>query len=406
MKKILLGTTALVATGLTAGTASAAALKVDVNGYYTGLVAAVDSSWNATEDVQVKHEGEISVNGAVTLDNGMTAGVEINIEATNSASVPGIVNSPVLNGAVGTVDGVAGIDEAYAYLEGSFGRVQVGSEASAPFLMHFSAPYFVGSHGVDSPNFGYHANLVSTGPSVTSVVSVGGSARTATYITISGDNNKITYFSPRFSGVQLGISYTPDNMLNRDAGGQRGGRSNNFASPIANLGPLNFTDVIEVGANYTGTFQNVGIGASVGYAVADTASTPGGGSAGVQDPEAWSFGLQLTSGAFTLGGGYYMSENLASIVAAGAPDLEEKAYSVALQYETGPWTVGAGYFKSKNEVTPTVDDEYEVIEVGATYALGEGVDVFAVAEFYESSTTGVPLEAETDAFGLGIDLAF
>lgn len=404
MKKILLGTTALVATGLTAGAANAAALKVDVNGYYTGVIASVDSNVATIDDVQIKHEGEISVNGSVTLDNGMTAGVEINIEATNSTAVPGVVASALSSvGVPGSYDGFAGVDEAYAYLEGSFGRVQIGAEGSAPFLMHFSAPYFVGSHGVDSPNFGYN------------VATQGGSARTATYITMSGDNNKITYFSPRFSGVQLGISYTPDNQCNTDAGGQRGGQSNAFSNtgdcalsavvppPFANS--LNLEDIIEVGANYTGTYKDVGIGASIGYATAEyEVAVPA--ATRYSDPEAWSFGLQLTSGAFTLGGGYYMSENLGTAVAVGSGDLEEKAWSVALQYETGPWTVGAGYFTSENETGATTEHEYEVIEVGATYSLGEGVDVFAVAEFYEDDANTVAGDSETDAIGVGIDLAF
>ncbi|MGB0921428.1 MAG: porin [Alphaproteobacteria bacterium] len=424
MKKILLGTTALVATGLTAGAANAAALKVDVNGYYTGVVAAVDTDVSVplasfsgdplnTDDVQVSHEGEISINGSVTLDNGLTAGVEINIEATNDASGFGTSG----------IDGVAGIDEAYAYLEGSFGRVQIGSEGSAPFLMHFSAPYFVGSHGVDSPNF-LHANTgtffgAPTASNITPALSFARitRARTSTYITLSGDNNKVTYFSPRFSGVQLGVSYTPDNLGNRDVGGQFGGVSNAFGNTSGQTGAANLENILEVGANYTGTFSNVGVGASIGYAQADTEDAPGGGSAGVKDPEVWSFGLQLTSGAFTLGGGYYMSENLATVVPSGAADLEEKAWSVALQYETGPWTVGAGYFESESETGAATKDEYDVIEVGATYALGDGVDVFAVAEFYETQgdtavtnlgalTAGNLYSIETDAVAVGIDLAF
>ncbi len=408
MKKILLGTTALVATGLTAGAANAAALKVDVNGYYTGVAGMVDtggsfrvttaptatpSSVSVTssgtvfgtspDDVVVKQEGEISFNGSVTLDNGMTAGVEVNLEATN--------------GAGGT------IDESYAYLEGSFGRIQIGAEGSAPFLMHFSAPYFVGSHGVDSPNFSYDPASAS---------------RTTTYITLSGDNNKVTYFTPRFSGIQLGISYTPDNLGNLDTGGQAGGTSNAFGNTLgASSG--NLEDIIEVGANYTGTFKEVGVGASIGYATAENEVS------GFKDPEVWSFGLQLTSGAFTLGGGYYMSDDLVAAIPSGAPiELEEKAYSVALQYATGPWTVGAGYLKSETEgsisAAPAIvgsgEAQYEVIEVGATYSLGEGVDVFAVAEFYRnevganavdgSKIINVQGNNDTDAVGVGIDLAF
>lgn len=406
MKKVLLGTTALVAAGLTAGAANAApALKVDVNGYYTGVIASVDSDIASVDDVQIKHEGEISINGSATLDNGMTAGVVINLEATNDVNARGIAGIASVSGIpnVGNVDGFAGIDEAYAYLEGSFGRVQIGAEGSAPFLMHQTAPYFVGSHGVDSPNFGYHSGTQ------------GSSARTATYITLSGDNNKVTYFTPSFSGIQLGISYTPDNNCAVDMGGQGGGVSNNFINTgdcIAYGGPItggvNLEDIVEIGGSYTGTINNVGVNASIGYATADFEVPTGGGTA-FNDPTVWSFGLQLNSGAFTLGGGYYMSEGLGTPTPTGTADLEEKAWSVALQYVTGPWTLGAGYFSSENELSSTMDDELKVIEVGGTYSLGEGVDVFAVVENYESDTTGTgsPVgDSETTAVGLGIDLAF
>lgn len=411
MKKVLLGTTALVAAGLTAGAANAApALKVDVNGYYTGVIASVDSDVASVDDVQIKHEGEISINGSATLDNGMTAGVVINLEATNDvsgggalgAATGGVAPNPFPN--VGNVDGFAGIDEAYAYLEGSFGRVQIGSEASAPFLMHQTAPYFVGSHGVDSPNFSYQTLALS------GVNAQGGSARTSTYLTLSGDNNKVTYFTPSFSGIQLGISYTPDNNCNIDTGGQAGGVSNNFLNTgdcLAGSVPaaVNLEDVIEIGGTYTGTINNVGVNASIGYATADV-EIPVGSGASFNDPEAWSFGLQLNSGAFTLGGGYYMSENLGTTTATGAADREEKAWSVALQYVTGPWTVGAGYFSSENELSATSEDELKVIEVGGTYSLAEGVDVFAVVENYESDNNTVAGDVETTAVGLGIDLAF
>lgn len=377
MKKILLGTTALAAAGLVAPAALAEeGLTVGINGYYTAEVAIVDSNDQQVfgveeDDVQVKHEGEISINGAVTLDNGITAGVEVNIEATNAAG--------------GT------IDEAYAYLEGSFGRIQVGEEASAAFLMHYSAPYFVGSHGVDSPNFS-NTNRVSaamvgtaTAPYVT--------ARTATYITLTGDTNKVTYFTPRFSGFQLGVSYTPES-LTADVGGQGSVGGSRAFGLLGNTGFV--SDTIEVGANYTGKVGEAEVGVSAGYARSDSDVV------GLSDPEAWSFGANVVLGAFTLGGAYYMSDDMKVDVGA-LTTTEEDAYSVGLQYVTGPWTVGAGYFRSEIDTTG-MDIDYTNYEVGGTYALGKGVSVYGVVDIYRDEYGATDLDTEAVAFG--IDLAF
>lgn len=363
MKKILLGTTALAAAGLVAPAALAEeGLTVGINGYYTGEVAIVDTNDSQVfgveeDDVQVKHEGEISINGAVTLDNGITAGVEVNIEATNFA------------GGFGTQ-----IDEAYAFVEGSFGRVQVGEEASAAFLMHYSAPYFVASHGVDSPNFA-NTNRIT-------------SARTATYITISGDTNKVTYFTPRFSGFQLGVSYTPETLFG-DVGGQGSAGGSRAFGLVGNPG-VGFEDTIEIGANYTGKIGEAEVGVSAGYATADA------NAAGASDPDAWSVGANVTLGAFSIGGGYYSSEDLNI--------ADEDAFSVAVQYVTGPWTLGAGYFQSELDFVGN-DPTYQTYEVGAQYALGKGVSVYGVVDIYrDEPAVGTELESDTVAFG--IDLAF
>jgi hypothetical protein len=96
----------------------------------------------------------------------------------------------------------------YVYFEGDFGRVNVGAESAAPYLMAYAAP-FVGL-GVNSPNFLLFAQQ--------------GGAPTYSYLIGSGDANKLTYFTPRISGFQFGISYTP----NVDAPGGARGRSANL----------------------------------------------------------------------------------------------------------------------------------------------------------------------------------
>ncbi|MEN8723646.1 MAG: porin [Alphaproteobacteria bacterium] len=379
MKKILLGTTAMMTAGLVATGAQAAEWEVGLSGYYTGMAVFADEDPTPNpdiEDVQFKQEGELAIDPSIMLDNGLKIGASFNLELTNND---------------GTKNGGNTFDETFLYVEGSFGRVELGENGSAPFQMHISAPYFVGSHGVDSPNF-QHARRI-------------GAARTSSYITISGDTAKLTYFSPNFSGFQLGVSYTPE-RLNGDVGGQATG-SKGAAFGLIQSAVDHFEDTIEIGATYAGEFEGVSVGVSGGYATADV--TDGSG-AGLDDPEAWSAGLSLGAAGFTLAGGYYSSDDLIGFAAANT-DNEEKAYSVGLQYETGPWRVGVAYFNAERDfsgVAGSVNAEFEVVELGVNKNLGSGVDVFAVVELYEDDANGSAAgqERETDAFGIGLDLAF
>ena len=383
MKKVLLGTTALVTAGLVSAGAAAEGegLTLSVNGYYQAVVSTV---WTNADDyffgpgepdtVQVRHEGELSFNGAYVMDNGMTAGVEINLEATNGA------------GSGMDFD----IDEAYAFLEGSFGRIQIGEEAGAAYLMHYTSPYFVGAFGVDSPNFSSRTTGV-----------IGVYPRTATYITLSGDTNKVTYFTPRVMGIQLGVSYTPQSIPG-DVGGQNSaGASQAFGNTTKNSDV--FDNIIDVGLNYSGMVtETVELGISAGLSTAD--------GNGVDDPLAISGGINVGFGGFLLGGGVYWSDD---VVAEG---VEELAYTAALQYATGPWTFGAGFLRSKIEedlpffvnfpFSIADGNKYTVVEAGVQYALGNGVSVFGVFDHYRDHREITDFTIKTNAVSAGIDLAF
>lgn len=403
MKKLLLGTTAIMTAGLIASGANAAGINLSVNGYYTAAIGTVDFDQGAgpgiifpvtteEDDVVFQHEGELSFNGSVTLENGLTVGGEANLEVVNN-------NRTTL----GPDDGQ--FDEVFAYIEGSFGRVEVGETGSAAFQMHITAPYFVSSHGVDSPNISWNFGLTS---------------RTSSAITVTGDTMKVTYFSPVIAGAQFGITYTPESQIIGDIGGQ-------VTKPVvvgtgtgAGLKFESFLqEVVELGATYSTEVEGVAVAASVGYArgewdfaalnalIGPLPPLPGSVLA-ADDLETFSAGLSLTSGPLTVSGGYFKGDN------NFLPTVAEEAYSIGVQYVTGPWTAGVAYFKSESDANAspfgvpftTLETEYSVTEIGATYALGAGVDLFGVIEMYNNDVNLPDSETDTDAFVLGVDLSF
>ncbi|PKQ06726.1 MAG: hypothetical protein CVT72_05705, partial [Alphaproteobacteria bacterium HGW-Alphaproteobacteria-11] len=145
MKKILLGTTALVSAGLIAGPALASdPLTVTVGGTVTAGFYVIDGDNTAAgasvNDTAVKLVARnIDINAEGTLDNGMVAGVLATLSLGDDFVVGG-----------GTND--ARFRELFAYLEGGFGRFEIGGTDGAAYKMHYTSPWFVPGNGVDSPN--------------------------------------------------------------------------------------------------------------------------------------------------------------------------------------------------------------------------------------------------------------
>ena len=78
MKKILYGTTALVASGMMAGAALAAdPISLKINGFYDATLVIHDDDAAGTGDSAVKQDVEININGSTVLDSGVTVGAQI-----------------------------------------------------------------------------------------------------------------------------------------------------------------------------------------------------------------------------------------------------------------------------------------------------------------------------------------
>jgi predicted porin len=374
MKKILLGTSAIVAAGLLAAPASAAEkIKLGLGGYYQSAFVLIDEDVENTRTDNMKQEGEIHFLGETTLDNGIKVGVNVQLEAYTTSDQ---------------------VDEHYVYFEGGFGRVVLGAENSAPYLMHYSAPSAVVGHGVDSPNF-FHASrpTVMAGSNIVSQNALGSNA---TFLNATSDANKLTYFTPRFSGFQLGLSYTPSLQ------GGRGGSSGAYGNLSENnVGAQE--QIVEVGLNYVNTFGAVNFAASAGYTGGSLEANNAAGA--YDDLEAWSLGANLGYAGFTFGGAYMTSNQGRQL----EDDLEQ--WNVGLTYGFGPYKVGVAYaYGSQSNVigttTGTDKDELQMVEVGGTYALGPGVNLMAGYYYIDFDSDIAANRNEANAFMIGTALSF
>jgi outer membrane protein OmpU len=339
MKKSLLATTAIAALGAVVVAAPASAkFEVGVSGYmeqWFGYSDNADTVQNS-DVFDSFSDSEFFIGFKQTLDNGLEIGGEIQVEGQQASAEQ--------------------IDEQYIFINGSFGRIEIGTDNGAGYRMH----YGLKSNGVG----------IDEGDVDEWIANSNSDLRTTSATTsIDNDANKITYFSPRISGFQIGASFVPENEVNTSEGAAAGGKE---SDDVRDSGFI-------LGANYVTSVADMSIKASVGYADA------GGGVPGKQ--EAMSAGIQLGFGGFTASFAYGEHEDDTDV-------SDENIFGASLAYNAGPAGVSIAYIRGEDSDT---NDEQDAIEVGASYQVGPGVSAKTSLYYLERSTNG----ADT-ADGIGV----
>ena len=354
MKKNLLATTALVAAGALVSTGAFAESKpisLAVGGYMEQWVgfASVDHDTNGeVQDIDVQEDGEIHFKGSTTLDNGLTFGVNVQLETNVQGDQ---------------------IDEAYSFIKGDFGEIVLGNENGAAYAMH----YGFSTHGV-SLNTGDHQNWI-----------IGNSfelASTYNFARRDNDSAKIRWISPRFSGIQIGASYAPEATQDDDG----------FPTEATNVGTPE--GVWTVAGNYDQKFGDFRVRASLGYqGFADSNTT------GADNMWTAAAGLRLETGGF----GLHISGSRQNDRDANVETRDTIGGSI--NYTTGPVGVSLGVVYGKDEgATAAVDDKQIAVEFGGKYKLGPGVE--ARGSVYYANREDATVENTGFAAVGGLKLAF
>ncbi|MGE0421473.1 MAG: porin [Reyranellaceae bacterium] len=394
MKKVLLGTTALIAGGLAAVPAMAAdPIKIGVGGYMQQYFAAghfggINTAPGTNYRTPTYYfEGEIWFIGQTKLDNGTTVGVRFELEGWSQQ-----------NGA--TQDQV---DETYIFAFGDWGRIDFGAKDVASYVMFYGAPNALPGYGSGQFNF-----------AAGSATGAGANGANHSYAWSAGvfavDANKLTYYTPRFFGLQFGASYTPymarGGFANLAATcGSLGGAGNAQFCPD---GQGAFVNGVSLSVNYVNKFGDFGVAVSLGWdhAAYDGGLTP---SANFRDYNAIAGGVQLSYAGFTVGGSFGWDNN------GQAAGNENLFWSAGAQYQTGPWAVSFTYFGGTRRESIAAlagtggavgTDQMHLFMVGGTYAIGPGIKL--AAGFYYEAASGQTQSERTDSwqFLIGTELRF
>jgi len=458
MKKLLLGSTALVVGGLMAAPAMAAdPIKIGVGGYYTFYAVAggisstyaTNGTWAQYKGLNFQQEGEIHFSGQTKLDNGTSVGVFVELEGWAQGST--------------AAAGAAWIDEAYLFAFGDWGRVEFGARDPGSYRMYYGTPSALIGFGAiqHNSNFAWMSQQV-----------MGGNKAWfhATTTTIAGqvqDAQGINYFTPRFQGLQIGVGYRPKVNINPQSGnaglavgpgaGTTGvcGYTNATTSPNCLTNDNSYQDLFDVGANYLNKFGDVTValyGAFM-YASFVPGNNPFAGSANMSSGanaaswKQWVVGAQFGYKGFTIGGAAgYDNQGMGSNYFTGV-DNDTRFYTAGIMYQTGPWQMSFGWTGSyntngngslqcnsiavnastctttaatgvpgvnSNAFTPGNNpaslsfgmESVNKFEIGVNYALGPGVKLTGGGLLYNASGPSATVTGQSWGLLLGMDLRF
>lgn len=332
MKKLLLGTSALVAVGLTAGSAVAQNLTANVSGYHRNWAMFYDTSSNTRvngsqpRDFTITSNSEIYFVGSVKLANGLTFGIRTEFEAWSQTGA--------------SATGYDHVDETWAYIRGSFGEFRFGEEDDVRKLKG-SAPFIGGLLSPDSGDAVY------------------GMGTNNTFGNVENDTYKIIYLSPSFGGFSFGASYAPDAAKGTRSFALQGETDCDGSQSRGCNG-----NAWSVAADYRGTFGDTKLGGSIGYTGSENEISTN------KDVSIFRADAFVNFSGIEPSVAYSKERN--SI----GNNLDRTVYDIGLLYTTGPWNVGAIYQNGKEErVTSTQKKDSYMI--GAAYNLGSGVSALA-----------------------------
>lgn len=378
MKKLLLGTTALVGASF-AATAAMAAPEVRIGGYLDfqagfssqdtdGFGPAPGAPTVATErGFGFLTDTEVLIRASDTLDNGLKWAVKIELEA-DADTVAGS----------GSNDNA---DEVSLVLSGSWGQLTLGNEDGPVDAKNYIGDAMISGIGVtgargyrrwtDTRSFSNNLWVAGADPQNTS------------------DATKIMYYTPTIAGFQFGVSYSADSADNgrsRATDGAAGGGFENWW---------------ELGASYDVKVSNdFALGFTVAGSFADAED------ADVEDIKAWLVSAKAEFGGFTASIAY--ADDGKSDTDKELTNKDTSGYAAGLKYTTGPYVVGVSYMHNKqganagteSNTSATAEFTSDVFTLGAQYTLGAGLVVYADTWYFTNDSDGLKTSSENSGIGM------
>ncbi|MEZ6029207.1 MAG: porin [Hyphomonadaceae bacterium] len=316
----------------------------------------------------------VSIEREDTLDNGFTIGWRLagryERDAPSRPAFAGVLGGCVAgNPACPAVGGLLPVSPATGLAAGGPGVDEEGFVALETASVSVLTPWGEAVVGADAgvatrldarpPNVLRRASVLSTGLDPT------GLSMTRARNDVTGASAKLSFMSPRWLGLRLGASWTPDANL----------RTADFDPDADGPGRIGaeLENVWEGALSFARQFaeQDLRVRAAVTYSTAES----GAGVAAFGTYEAWGAGLELEQGPWTAGVRWLGSNNAWT---AGPGDYE--AWEAGLVHQEGDWRIGieAGWSGDDLSLTEGMSwlagigwDVNENVNLGVGWAVSE-----------------------------------
>lgn len=348
MKKILLGTTSFVGAVALANVALADTPKITVGGFADFQGGYVSEDLDAgLRNHGFRSDTEVSFKVDGKTDAGLGYGAEIWLEAdvTSDADNQGLNSS-----------------KTFVYLDGMWGRVELGSNIGADATMKVDASSIARATGGIDGDWYYFATAPAAQFIATPDLPINYGA--GAFGDESSENlNKVTYYTPRWSGFQAGVSYAVDS----DDRGQTVSRADNTIGQAE--------DIITAGVNWEGKFDQFGLTLAATGEIGDAENSA------TEDLRAWNAGAKVTFMGFSVAGSY---GDLSDSLQLATTDADSSYWTAGAAYEFGPFGVSVSYIDSEVE-TAAGDNEFDNLVIGADYKLAPGLTPYAEVSFFDAN---------------------
>ncbi|MEQ1789000.1 MAG: porin [Rickettsiales bacterium] len=375
MKKILLGTSALIGSAaLFASAVNAAETpKITLGGFsdfQAGFVSEDLDTNLRSGAFRTENIVTVRVDGKSDMGLGYGAGIDLLADTSASTSTSGVE-----------------AERTFLYVDGRWGKLQGGSDLGVTNTMKVDASSIArATGGIDGEfwNFmtGSSGQVLAT-PDLFLDYGAGqlGDESTQTI-------NKISYYTPRFSGFQAGVSYLFDTT-----GSDRGQvltRADNNGGEAEN--------VVLGAISYEGKFSNVGVN------IAATGEYGNSEASNRNDLRTYQAGAKLDYMGFSLAGSYGNLGDSLRIKSAGS-DSSNYFWTVGAAYETGPFGASVTYLDS-NYDSGTTHNDFSNLSFGVDYKLAAGLTPYAEVNVVKLDPTGTVNDNDATVVIVGTQLAF
>ena len=358
MKKVLIGTTALVAASMLS--LPAMAMHMDEDGNYQVHTGNLSLSIGGFGTFKVEYksrepkkpdtesyrshnaefDSELHFEGSTTLASGTEAGIKIEFETGGK-----------------DVAGDDAIDENFIWVEGMLGKVYLGGRDAEELEEKVERTYSgVGLLAADKGD---------NEAAITDSADFAG-----------GENNKIIWVAPKVGGIEFAINYTPE-------------REQNTADNTTNEDVGQEAEDLLIALRWTGTMGGAAaIKASLGYGTNNV------------DNDSQRLGFEISGIADLTIGGYWMEH-------ADYAEITEDEVSMGIggKWDSGKWEVGIGWETSKHDEMNEAGvkdgtDNVTRMDIGVTYDFNDDmlIKVGYRQEKYEDDANVATNENSTQSF--------